>query len=220
LELLLRVLGYAPELQSGWMIGSSYLTVDADLIVIPRFLLAPAFYEHGDDCPLVLSIGDSFTEGYPVEPEDAYPEVLRRRLESHGLRVEVANAGMGDSGPDQQLRLLETRLLPRLHPKVVIWTLYPNDLWDNALKAVYAIADGTLVPTSGASHWIGSPALRAGCRSGSCGTPMPSALACRRSQRQCPVPPETLTTRRPGPAALAELAEFGAVARGAPGLRR
>jgi lysophospholipase L1-like esterase len=154
LEVLLRVLGYYPTPQSGWMIGSAYLTADADLIVIPRFLLAPAFYERHDDRPLVVGIGDSFTQGFPVEHENTYPEVLRRRLESDGLRVDVANAGMGDSGPDQQLRLLETRLVPRLHPQVVIWTLYSNDLWDNALKSTYTIDHDTLVPTSGATHWI------------------------------------------------------------------
>lgn len=152
--IVLLLVGYHPPLQSGWMLGGTYSTLDDDLITIPRFLLAPEFYARPADRPLVLAIGDSFTQGYPVDAEQTYPAVLQQRLAARGVQVDVANAGMGDSGPDQQLRLLETRLLPRLRPAVVVWTFYANDLWDNVLKPVYTIEEGRLVPISSATHWI------------------------------------------------------------------
>ena len=154
LEAMLRLLDYRPPLQSGWMLTSPYLVPDADVIMIPRFLLDEAFYQSKGDLPLILAIGDSFTQSYPVEAANSYPAVLERALERRGVRTVVSNAGMGDSGPDQQLRLLETRLLPRLHPAVVVWSLYANDLWDNVLRAVFTIEGETLRPRSGFRNWI------------------------------------------------------------------
>lgn len=154
LEAVLRLLDYRPPLQSGWMLTSPYLVPDAEVIMIPRNLLAASFYQPKGDAPLVLAIGDSFTQGYPVEAANSYPAVLERALGRRGIRAVVSNAGMGDSGPDQQLRLLQSRLLPRLHPAVVVWSLYANDLWDNVLRAVFTIEAGTLRPRSGFRNWI------------------------------------------------------------------
>jgi hypothetical protein len=75
-------------------------------------------------------------------------------LAARGVAAETRNAGMGDSGPDQQLRLLETHLLPKLHPAVVIWQLFANDVWDNLTKSVYRLDGDRLVPVSGARHWL------------------------------------------------------------------
>lgn len=154
LEGALRLVGYRPSLQSGWMLTSPYVAPDDDVIMIPRFLLGASFYERRTDAPLVLTIGDSFTEGFPVAAPDTYPAVLERALLARGLRADVANAGMGDSGPDQQLRLLQTKLLTRLHPAVVVWSLYANDLWDNVLKPVFTVEDGNLRPRSGRRDWL------------------------------------------------------------------
>jgi lysophospholipase L1-like esterase len=153
LEAGLRLAGWDPHLQSEWMLDSPDLTLDPDVIIIPRRLLEPEFYAP-PAAPLVLAIGDSFTQGFPVGPTKAYPAVLERLLARRGLAVSARNAGMGDSGPDQQLRLLETRLLPRLHPAVIVWQLYANDVWDNLTKSVYRLADDRLVPVSGARHWL------------------------------------------------------------------
>jgi lysophospholipase L1-like esterase len=154
LEAALHLVGYHPPLQSEWMLRSPYLTPSDDVVMIPKVLLEPALYDSRDDRPLILTIGDSFTQGYPVDPVDAYPAVLERLLAGRGVRARVVNAGMGDSGPDQQLRLLTTRLLPRLHPTVVVWSLFVNDLWDNVLKAVYTLDGDRLVPLHGSANWI------------------------------------------------------------------
>ena len=153
LEVGLRVVGWNKDLGSEWMLDSPNLTLDDDVIIIPRTLLKPGVYAP-PPTPLVLAIGDSFTQGFPVDPPKAYPPMLERLLARRDIAVTVRNAGMGDSGPDQQLRLLETRLLPRLEPAVVVWQLYSNDVWDNLTKSVYRLVDDRLVPVSGVDHWI------------------------------------------------------------------
>ncbi len=152
-EGVLRLVGWpSPPLRSGWMLGNRHLTLDPDLIIVPRRLRDPGFLAP-PAAPLVLAIGDSFTQGFPVELADAYPAVLERLLTTHGHPVAVRNAGMGDSGPDQQLRLLE-RLLGTLRPSVVVWQLYANDVWDNCLKSVFRFDETGLTPVSGAYHWL------------------------------------------------------------------
>jgi len=154
IELALRIADYKPVLQSGWLLGSSTRTLDDDLIVIPSRFLRPSFYERRPGTRAIVTLGDSFTEGYPVDGEDAYPAVLERMLTKEGLAVQVFNAGFGDSGPDQQLKLFERDLLPRLRPEVVVWSFYVNDLWDNVLKAVYDIDGNRLVPLPATHNWM------------------------------------------------------------------
>jgi lysophospholipase L1-like esterase len=154
LEVGLRLFGRKPELGSGWMLTNRYLVLDSEVIVMPRRLHEPDFYAVPPGRPLVLAIGDSYTAGFPVAPDAAYPAVLEDVLSRRRARVAVRNAGMGDSGPDQQLRLLEARLLPRLRPRVVVWQLYANDLWDNVSKAVYRLDGDRLDPVDASAHWI------------------------------------------------------------------
>jgi hypothetical protein len=153
LELALRLAGWDARLQSQWMLGDRHLVLDSDVILIPERLLDPAFYGPAHD-PVVLTLGDSFTQGFPVAADRSYPTVLQRLLAARGVAVDVRNAGMGDSGPDQQLRLLTTRLLPSLRPTVVVWQLYANDVWDNVTKAVYDLDGARLVPLPADRHWI------------------------------------------------------------------
>jgi hypothetical protein len=103
---------------------------------------------------VVVAIGDSFTQGYPVDDDATFPAALERELRRAGVSVDVVNTGMGDSGPDQQLRLLETTVVPRLRPSVVVWALYANDLWDEILRAVYVIDGDALRPIPARGNWL------------------------------------------------------------------
>jgi lysophospholipase L1-like esterase len=102
----------------------------------------------------VVTLGDSFTEGFPVDDSDNYPSVLGRLLDERGMPVNIINMGMGDSGPDQQLRLMKEYVLPRLTPDIVVWAFYANDVWDNLQQAVYDIKNGSLVPLDASKHWL------------------------------------------------------------------
>lgn len=152
-ELGFRIAGSDVELQSQWLLTNPYVRLDPDLIVVRPRLLAERFVAPAPP-PVILTIGDSYTEGFPVRPERAYPAAMGGILGRRGIAATVRNAGMGDTGPDQQLRLLATHLLPKLQPDVVIWQLYANDLWDNVIRAVYRVDGDRLEPVSGARHWI------------------------------------------------------------------
>jgi len=153
LEIALRLSGRRVHLQSSWMLTNPNLVLDPDVIVIPRRLLESSFYAQPASA-LIVALGDSFTEGFPVDSPHTYPAVLERLLTRHGVTVTVRNAGMGDSGPDQQLRLLTSRVLRSLHPAIVVWQLYANDVWDTILKPMYRIDGDRLVPLSGRWHPI------------------------------------------------------------------
>jgi len=47
-----------------------------------------------DTAPVILFLGTSLTAGLGVDPEDAYPAVLRRRIDSLGLGFRIVNAGV------------------------------------------------------------------------------------------------------------------------------
>jgi acyl-CoA thioesterase-1 len=48
----------------------------------------------GDTTPTILFLGTSLTAGLGVDPEDAYPALLRRRIDSLGLVFRIVNAGV------------------------------------------------------------------------------------------------------------------------------
>lgn len=52
-------------------------------------VVAPA-----DDRPVVLFVGTSLTAGLGVDPEEAYPALLQRKIDGAGLRYRVVNAGV------------------------------------------------------------------------------------------------------------------------------
>jgi lysophospholipase L1-like esterase len=75
----------------------------------------------------VLVIGDSYTWGYAVAEEEAFPQVaerlLRDRLHSE---IEVINAGVPDYNSRQERALLE-QILPIYQPDIVFLAYVVND---------------------------------------------------------------------------------------------
>jgi len=47
-----------------------------------------------DDRPVVLFVGTSLTAGYGLDPEEAYPALIQRKIDAAGLRYRVVNAGV------------------------------------------------------------------------------------------------------------------------------
>lgn len=84
----------------------------------------------------VLVIGDSFTEGWGVEEQDAFPQVLQRLLEAaEPGRWEVLNCGRGGADfPFLFMRLFKRGL--SLEPDVVVYAMALNDaLQTKAVRA-------------------------------------------------------------------------------------
>jgi len=75
----------------------------------------------------VLVLGDSYTWGYAVAEEEAYPQVAERRLgERHHPDIEVINAGIPDYNSRQERQLL-ARLMPIYEPDAVFLAYVVND---------------------------------------------------------------------------------------------
>jgi lysophospholipase L1-like esterase len=75
----------------------------------------------------VLVLGDSYTWGYAVAEEEAYPPTAERLLKDRGHPdIEVINGGVPDYNSRQQRQLLE-RLLPVYQPDAVFLGYVVND---------------------------------------------------------------------------------------------
>jgi lysophospholipase L1-like esterase len=155
-DIILRCIDYHPPLSHEWLLGpgaDARLPDKNSILVRPRFVF-DQHYALDPTLKTVVTIGDSFTEGFPVEPIDTYPAVLGRILDKRASPVNVINMGMGDSGPDQHLRLLKDYVLPKLKPDIVVWSFYSNDVADNILQAAYTIDQNSLVPLDTTEHWL------------------------------------------------------------------
>ena len=73
----------------------------------------------------VLFFGDSITAGYGVEPDEAYPALIQRKIEQAGLPWHVVNAGLSGETTSGGLRRLDWIL--RQHVDIFVIELGGND---------------------------------------------------------------------------------------------
>jgi acyl-CoA thioesterase-1 len=74
---------------------------------------------------LIVAMGDSLTEGMGVDPIEAYPAQLERKLRAAGYEVTVANAGV--SGETSSGALSRVDWVLRQQPDIVILATGGND---------------------------------------------------------------------------------------------
>ena len=61
----------------------------------------------GDDRPVVLFFGTSLTAGLGLEPEEAYPALVQRKIDSAGLGFRAVNAGVSGETSAAGLRRID-----------------------------------------------------------------------------------------------------------------
>ena len=155
-EGVLRIFNYFPLLQYDFYLKHDIRDLDEDLILAPKLLSGGDFgaYVKADD-KVVVSLGDSFTEGSPGPTKESYPYVLNKLLINGGTQDTVLNAGWGHSGPGQHFRKFNQDIINNIKPGLVIWAFYVNDIWDNVILPVYDIdSNGELIPLNGKTHWL------------------------------------------------------------------
>jgi lysophospholipase L1-like esterase len=81
----------------------------------------------------VLLLGDSFLEGYTVEPREHLGRVLERLATRDGVRLEAISMGMSGWGQSQQLATYEV-VGRGFEPDVVVAFFCTNDLWNNRVQ--------------------------------------------------------------------------------------
>lgn len=86
----------------------------------------------------LLFIGDSYTEGYGVNDDEAYPALIAARRPN----VPVINAGIGNTGNGRWLRFLD-REAPALKPRAVVFQMTGNDFGDNLREHLYRLDPNT-----------------------------------------------------------------------------
>ena len=75
--------------------------------------------------PRIVALGDSLTAGLGLEPTQAYPALLQKRLDAAGLSYEVVNAGVSGDTSAGALRRIDWALDGDV--KVLIVALGGND---------------------------------------------------------------------------------------------
>ena len=75
--------------------------------------------------PVIVALGDSLTAGLGVAADEAWPALLRARLEREGLHYRVVNAGVSGDTTAGALRRVDWVL--RARPVIVIVALGAND---------------------------------------------------------------------------------------------
>jgi acyl-CoA thioesterase-1 len=67
---------------------------------------APTAAASSDDRPIVLFVGTSLTAGLGLDPEEAYPALVQKKIDAAGLRYRVVNAGVsGETSAGAQRRM-------------------------------------------------------------------------------------------------------------------
>ena len=77
------------------------------------------------DRPLLVCFGDSITAGYGLNPGQAYPDFLEKKLESQGYLYRVRNEGT--SGATTKDAVADLDRILQLHPEIVIVEFGGND---------------------------------------------------------------------------------------------
>jgi acyl-CoA thioesterase-1 len=75
--------------------------------------------------PLLVCFGDSITAGYGLQPGQAYPDALQRKLDRSGYKYKVDN--QGTSGATTKDAVAELPSVLQLHPEVVLVEFGGND---------------------------------------------------------------------------------------------
>ena len=71
------------------------------------------------DMPAVVFLGDSLTAGYGLDPDQAYPALIQRKIDEAGLRYRVVNAGVSGETSAGARRRVEWLLSPPVAVVVV-----------------------------------------------------------------------------------------------------
>ncbi len=111
-------------------------------------------YEKSEDEFRILILGDSFAEGYTVEFEELFSEVLKNELINKGIYCEVINSGTGGYSTDQELLFFENEG-KKYKPDLTVVMFCYNDTWCNGqpdktrgYKPLFKLEDNNLVLTN------------------------------------------------------------------------
>jgi hypothetical protein len=86
----------------------------------------------------IVFVGDSFTEGYGVQDDEAFPALIRAGLRSRNIDVPVLNTGMGNNGNGRWVKFFEYEAA-KFHPRLVVFQVMANDFDDNLREHLFRL---------------------------------------------------------------------------------
>jgi len=101
----------------------------------------------------VLVLGDSMTFGHGVDDDETYPNQLEALFRREGRDVHVINAGVRGYGTDHQYRYFVSRLRA-MHPDLVVFAFYTNDVSDGIERPLYTLEGGQLIALDGSRQRV------------------------------------------------------------------
>jgi hypothetical protein len=114
-------------------------------------------YKKPDNEYRILFLGDSFTEGYMIDMNDHFAEVMKQRLNSTGRKkfVNALNSGTAGWSTDQELLFFQNEA-KKYSTDLTILMFFQNDLsynnepkdWSMYYKPLFKIRDGELILTN------------------------------------------------------------------------
>ncbi len=122
-------------------------------------LLGPDYpIEKPQDEHRILILGDSFAEGYTVEHDQLFSEVMKKSLNARNghQQYQVINAAVGAFSTDQQLLMFQEKG-KKYCPDMTVLVFFFNDVWANAqpraagggaFKPYFELIDGELELTN------------------------------------------------------------------------
>jgi acyl-CoA thioesterase-1 len=87
--------------------------------------ISPAVSPEKDSRPVIVCFGDSLTAGLGIDPDESYPALLQREIDSHGYRYRAINMGVG--GETTQDGLARIGMVLAEKPAIVIVEFGAND---------------------------------------------------------------------------------------------
>jgi hypothetical protein len=130
----------------GFVICPEY---NMDLIINSKGLRDREFtYAKPRSTRRILCLGASFTCGYGVQADEAYPKVLERLLNSSGgsgETWEVINAGVGSTGTANQLAFFQHEGYKYDPDFVLLCFSQAADFWTTVNSGLYSLEKGRLV---------------------------------------------------------------------------
>lgn len=146
------------DLPAGWIIDATdEWEVDPDLIFINKQVKQKINLASNQPSqkPLILILGDSFAQGNTVDEGADFASQMSQILIKRNLKHTILNVGTAGYGNDQEITLLKKILDRGILPKIVVWTFYVNDVFENGQQATFTINDqGLLEVMAGSKDFV------------------------------------------------------------------
>jgi len=92
----------------------------------------------------IVFVGDSFTMGYGVQDNEAFPALIRAGLATRGVTMPVLNTGMGNNGNGRWVKFFEHDAA-KFRPRIVVFQVMANDFDDNLAEHLFQLdSNGSL----------------------------------------------------------------------------